>query len=102
MTQSELRRQWLTGTIREDHVASNSTDGYRRGHADLTMAMGVTVCDRTVFNLMRLAEIYGLPASTRLKRPRGASTADDLVNQKFARERPNELWVTDITQHRTT
>lgn len=28
-------------------------------------------------------------------------TADDLVNRKFARPRPNELWVTDITQHRT-
>jgi len=28
-------------------------------------------------------------------------TADDLVNRKFHRLRPNELWVTDITQHRT-
>ncbi len=29
------------------------------------------------------------------------ATADDLVNRKFHRLRPNELWVTDITQHRT-
>lgn len=28
-------------------------------------------------------------------------TADDLVYRKFARPRPNELWVTDITQHHT-
>lgn len=29
------------------------------------------------------------------------ATADDLVNRKFHRLAPNELWVTDITQHRT-
>ena len=38
------------------------------------------------------------PGSRRL---RGVVTADDLVNRKFHRLRPNELWVTDITQHRT-
>jgi transposase InsO family protein len=36
-----------------------------------------------------------------VKRLRGVVTADDLVNRKFHRLRPNELWVTDITQHRT-
>ncbi len=28
-------------------------------------------------------------------------TATDLVNRKFHRPKPNELWVTDITQHHT-
>jgi putative transposase len=28
-------------------------------------------------------------------------TAEDLVNRKFHRLRPNELWVTDITEHPT-
>lgn len=101
MTPSELRRQWLTGLIREVHVTSRGTYGYRRVHAELTMAMGVSVSDRTVFKLMRLAGIYGLPGPVRTKRLRGVVTADDLVNRKFARARPNELWVTDITQHRT-
>ena len=32
MTQSELRRQWLTGLIREVRVASRGTYGYRRVH----------------------------------------------------------------------
>ena len=48
LTQSELRRQWLTGMIREVHVTSRGTYGYRRVHAELTMAMGVTVSERTV------------------------------------------------------
>lgn len=101
MTPSELRRQWLTGLIREVHVASRGTYGYRRVHAEPTMAMGVTVSDRTVFKLMRLAGIYGLPGPVRTKRLRGVVAVDDPVNRKFTRARPNELWVTDITQHRT-
>ena len=32
---------------------------------------------------------------------RGLVTADDLVNRKVGRKRPNELWVTDITEHPT-
>ncbi|GAA1115635.1 hypothetical protein GCM10009668_42920 [Nocardioides dubius] len=100
-TPTRLRREWLTGLIREVHVASRGTYGYRRIHAELTLAMGITVCERTVWLLMSLAGIYGLPGPARVKRLRGVATADDLVNRKFHRVRPNELWVTDITQHRT-
>jgi transposase InsO family protein len=45
--------------------------------------------------------IHGLPGPTRVRRLRGVATAEDLVNRKFHRIRPNELWVTDITKHRT-
>ena len=47
-TNTQLRRQWLTGLIREVHVASRGTYGYRRVHAELTLGMGITVCERTV------------------------------------------------------
>jgi putative transposase len=103
-TPTQLRRQpltGLTGLIREVHVASRGTYGYRRVHAELTMGMGISVCERTVWLLMSQAGVYGLPGPTRIKRLRGVATADDLVNRKFHRLRPNELWVTDITQHRT-
>jgi transposase InsO family protein len=62
--------------------------------------MGITVCERTAWLLMSQAGIYGLPGPARVKRLRGVVTADDLVNRKFHSLRPNELWVTDITQHR--
>lgn len=100
-TPRQLRREWLIGLIREVHVASRGTYGYRRIHAELTMAMGIQVCQRTVSVLMTQAGIYGLPGPTRVKRLQGVVTADDLVNRKFHRIRPNELWVTDITRHRT-
>ncbi|SEG85813.1 Transposase InsO and inactivated derivatives [Actinacidiphila yanglinensis] len=101
-TPRQLRRDWLTGLIREVHVASRGTYGYRRIHAELTMGMGIQVCSRTVSVLMTQAGIHGLPGPARVKRLRGIVTAEDLVNRKFHRLRPDELWVTDITQHRTT
>lgn len=88
-TATQLRRQWLTGLIREIHVASRGTYGYRRVHAELTLGMGITVCPRTVSVLITLAGIYALPGPTRVKRLRGAATADDLVNRKFHRIAPH-------------
>ena len=101
LSRTQMRRQWLTGLIREVHVASRGTYGSRRVHAELTLGMGVQVSERLVAILMSLAGIYGLPGPARVKRLRGVVTADDLVNRKFHRLSPNELWVTDITEHPT-
>jgi transposase InsO family protein len=98
---TQLRRDWLTGLIREVHVASRGTYGYRRIHAELTMAMNVKVSSRLISVLMTQAGIYGLPGPARVKRLRGVVTSEDLVNRKFHRLAANELWVTDITEHPT-
>ena len=101
LSRTQMRRQWLTGLIREVHEASRGTYGSRRIHAELTMGMGVVASERLVAVLMSLAGIRGLPGPARVKKLRGVVTADDLVNRKFHRLSPNELWVTDITEHRT-
>jgi putative transposase len=98
---TQMRRQWLAGLIREVHIASRGTYGSRRVHAELTLGMGLIVSDRLVALLMHNAGIYGLPGPARVKRLRGVVTASDLVNRKFHRLSPNELWVTDITEHPT-
>ncbi len=59
----QLRRQWFTGLIREVHVASRRTYGYRRMHAERTMGMSITICERTVWLHMNRAGIYGLPGT---------------------------------------
>ena len=101
LSATQMRRQWLTGLIREVHTASRGTYGYRRVHAELTLAMNVTVSDHLVWLLMQKSGIYGLPGPARVKRLRGVATAGDLVNRRFHRIRPNELWVTDVTVHPT-
>lgn len=101
ISSSRMRRQWLTGIISEVHVASRGTYGSRRVHAEPTKGMGIVVSENLVAILMAQAGIAGLPGPAKVKRLRGVATADDLVNRKFHRLRPNELWVTDITQHQT-
>lgn len=100
-TATQLRRQWLTELIREIHVASRGTNGYRRVRAEPTLGVGITVCRRAVSVLMTLAGIYGLPGPVRIKQLRGVATADDVANRKFHRLARNELWVNDIAQHST-
>jgi transposase InsO family protein len=70
-------------------------------HAELTLAMGVRVSERLVAVLMSMNRIAGLPSVGKVKRLRGVVRAGDLVNRKFHRPHPNELWVTDITEHPT-
>ncbi len=96
-----MRRQWLTGLIREVHTASRGTYGSRRVHAELTRGMDVRFSEHLVAELMSLAGIAGLPGPAKVKRLRGIATSDDLVHRKFHRLSPNELWVTDITEHPT-
>jgi putative transposase len=101
LSPTRMRRQWLTGLIREVHTASRQTYGSRRVHAELTLGMGVRVSERLVAVLMSQAHIAGLPGPAKVKRLHGVATADDLVHRKFHRLSPNELWVTDITEHPT-
>ncbi len=99
MSPTRMRRQWLTGLIREVHTASRATYGSRRVHAELTRGMDIEVSENLVAELMRIAGIVGLPPPAKVKRLKGAATADDLVHRKFHRLSPNELWVNDITEH---
>jgi transposase InsO family protein len=50
---------------------------------------------------MHDAGIAGLPGPAKIKRIKGTPTRDDLVERKFARSALDELWVTDITEHKT-
>lgn len=60
LSATSMRRQWLTGLIREVHTASRQTYGSRRVHAELTLGMGIRVSERLVAVLMSKAGIVGL------------------------------------------
>lgn len=101
MSPTRMRRQWLTGLIREVHTASRGTYGSRRIQTELARGMDVRVSEHLVAGLISLAGIAGLPGPAKVKRLRGVATSDDLVHRKFHRLSPNELWVTDVTEHPT-
>lgn len=96
-----IRHAWLTDLIVASHTASRGTYGARRVHADLTLGMGVTVGHNAVEMLMARAGLKGLPGNKRRRPAHQTPTVSDLVERDFARTRPNELWVTDITEHPT-
>ena len=96
-----IRHAWLTDQIIEVHTASRGTYGSRRVHAELTLGRGVQVGYHAVTMLMARAGLHGLPGGRRRRKPSGGPTALDLVDRNFARTEPDQLWVTDITEHPT-
>ena len=95
-----VRHAWLTDLIREVHVASYGNYGAKRVHAELVLGRGITVGHNAVAMLMHRPGIAGRNGARKRSVP-GAPTADDLVDRIFHREGPNQLWVTDITEHPT-
>lgn len=93
----------LTATLREIHAAARGTYGVRRMHAELRLGRHLAIGYRRVFRLMRLAGLQGVHHR---KWRRGAggrlpAVFEDRVQRRFTAERPDQLWVADITQHRT-
>jgi putative transposase len=96
-----IRHAWLTDLIREVHVDFRGVYGYRRVHAELTLGHGLSVGTEAVWLLMRKAGLQGLTGRPQYRRIPNQPTAGDLVERNFARDEPDRLWVTDITEHPT-
>ena len=91
----------LTVTIGEIHTASRGTYGAPRVHAELRLGLGLHCGRKRVERLMRAAGLTGVHRR-RFRHGRPAPAChDDLVGRQFHADRPDRLWVTDITQHRT-
>lgn len=97
-----LRRIWLAGEIADVHKASGGTYGEMRVTAELRHGRAIVVGHNAVGQIMRELGLKGLPTR---RLPKGARVAKvtslDLVRRTFRRDRPNELWMTDITEHPT-
>ena len=97
-----IRRAWLVDVITEIHVRSRRTYGWRRIRAELADAYGQTVNKKLIRTIMGELGISGLPARRRSKpSPLHRATTEDLVKREFGRPGPNQLWMTDITEHPT-
>lgn len=97
-----LRRIWLAGEIADVHKASGGTYGYMRVTAELRHGREIVVGHNTVGKIMGELGIKGLPTRRLPKGARMAQvTSPDLVRRVFRRDGPNQLWMTDITEHPT-
>lgn len=97
-----IRHAWLTDVITAVHAETRGTYGRERMHAELVHGHGLRIGHNTVGLLMRRAGLTGLPVDRRRgKRTPPGITITDLVKRNFTRTGPNQLWVTDITEHPT-
>ena len=98
-----LRRIWLAGEIADVHKASGGTYGALRVTAELRYGREIMVGHNAVESIMRELGIKGLPDSSVAERRQGRARSPRSIwfAASFRRDRPNELWLTDITEHPT-
>jgi hypothetical protein len=100
----DLSDAWLIEKIKHAHRENRGVYGSRRVTAELRLGEGVMVSRKRVQRVMRQVGLSGL---TKVKRGRttirvpGVRVADDLVERRFRPDRPDVLWVADITYLRT-
>jgi len=103
VTDSEIRRLVLADLIADIHVRSRGTYGMLRVRAALEIEHGMIVNKKLVWKIMRELGIKGLPGPRKgVKNLKNAPTCEDLVQRQFTASAPNELWLTDITEHPTS
>ena len=96
-----LRHTWLMERIAFVHHKSRRTYGVRRVHAELTLGHGIAVGREAIARLMRRAGLQGISGRPRYRKVPNVATAADRVQRQFQRDDRDQLWVTDITEHRT-
>jgi transposase InsO family protein len=87
--------------IVEVHQRARGTYGARRVHAELRLGRGMVVGHGAVELLLRRAGIAGATGRPKWRHAKPDQIAADLVDRAFSRSGPNQLWVTDITEHPT-
>jgi putative transposase len=100
-TEAELDEAWLANAIFDAHC-DDPEFGYRF-LADEVRAAGFEVGDRTVWRICSENGwwcSFGKRKTRKATRP-GTPAHDDLVCRVFTAAEPNQLWLTDLTEHRT-
>ncbi len=98
------QRDWddaqLINVARDIH-ADDPAFGYRF-IADELPGRGITAGENRVARLCSQEHIWSVFAKKRgLNRRSGPPVHDDLVQRQFSAEAPNQVWLADVTEHRT-
>jgi putative transposase len=101
VTDAELRQAHLVNAVLDAH-RDDPEFGYRF-LADEIRDGGQAACDRTIWAICSSNgwwSAFGKPKRGKAGRP-GPPVHDDRVNRQFTATAPNQLWLTDITEHAT-
>lgn len=98
-SERKQRDEALSDRIVRIHRESRETYGAPRIHFEL-QENGERVSRKRIARLMRAMELAGVSRRKKFRTTRrdpAARPAPDLVDREFVAERPNQLWVADIT-----
>jgi len=102
-TDAQLDEAWLANAIFDAH-ADDPEFGYRFLADEVRRIDKHTdVSDRVVWRICRDHQwwsVFGKPKRSKASKP-GTPSHDDLVRRDFTAQAPNELWLSDITEHWT-
>ncbi|WP_180535595.1 IS3 family transposase [Micrococcus luteus] len=101
VTVAELAEAYLANALFDAH-RDDPEFGYRY-LADEARDAGHAACDRTMWRVCSVNgwwSAFGKKRGKNGKKP-GPPVHDDLVKRDFTADAPNELWLADITEHRT-
>ncbi|MDA3147589.1 IS3 family transposase [Leucobacter sp. UCMA 4100] len=102
VTERDLTQAYRANALHDAHI-EDPEFGYRF-LADEAKSFGEPMCDRTAWRLCRDQQWWSAfgkkKARGKGKKP-GPPVHDDLVQREFVAAAPNELWLSDITEHWT-
>ncbi|STX06983.1 Integrase core domain [Kocuria rosea] len=100
VTDAELEAAYLANALFDAH-RDDPEFGYRY-LADEARDAGHTACDRTAWRICSANGWWSAFGKKRGKNGKpGPPVHDDLVERDFTANRPNQLWLADITEHKT-
>ena len=103
VTERDLEQAYRANTLHDAHL-EDPEFGYRF-LADEAKTLGEPMADRTAWKLCRDQgwwSAFGKKKARGKGRKPGPAVHDDLVQREFAAAVPNELWLSDITEHWTS
>jgi putative transposase len=98
----DIADAYLLDAIIEVHSAARATYGVRRVHAELVLGRSHEVGRRKVARLMACHGLAGIHRRRWRHHQRAEAVWPDHVQRQFVADAPDRLWVTDITQHRSS
>ncbi len=101
-TDGQLDEAHLANSIHDAHV-DDPEFGYRFLADEVRLGDHPDVSDRVVWRICRdnaWWSVFGKPKRAKGSTP-GTPSHDDLVRRDFTASAPNELWLCDLTEHRT-